>query len=418
MKAIAASYLLPINGKPIHDGMIVCDDDGCIVAVGEKKTLLKTYPDITVDDFPDHLMMPGLVNAHTHLDLLFFPNTGESPQFFNWLVSGWDHRKKMTPADRRHCLEEGMQQLLRAGTTSVGDVGQYVGVVSQAANSPLRMVLFPEILTGGDTSIMENYESAFQQLEEIMGSSSSRLTGGIAPYAAYTLSKNLLKVLTQQSREMKIPLKIHVAESFQEMQFFYESTGEIAEKLFPQMGWASQLPPEYRKTPIQYLESIGFLEGKPTLVGCNHLSETDLQSIAKSGAKVIHSPRSNAYLKLGLPPLKKLLSLGIPVAIGTDGTSSLHSLSVWDEMRYMMDHYPEGERPEPLDLLKMATLHGARALGLEKSVGSLESGKMADLLLIRLPKESSLSDLPAWLVSHVTPREIAAVFIEGKRVKV
>ncbi len=416
MKILTAPFILPITSSPIVDGAVVIDD-GQIVSIGKRDELLKQYPQTVTEEWAGSVLMPGLVNAHTHFDLLFLEAKGETINFFEFLIAGWNHRNKLNPTDRRYCLEEGIRQSLRSGTTTVGDAGQYVGVIAQAVNNPMRMVLFPELLSGGDTTIQESYEGALSQVEEILGAGSGRLTAGMAPYAAYTLSRHLLKIVSQQAAQMRLPVKIHVAETFSEMQFFYESKGEIADILFPKMGWKDQIPLEHRKTPVQYLESIGFLETAPTLIGCNHLADPDLQILVKCGAKVVHSPRANAHLKLGIPPIKKLRAQGVPVALGTDGTASLFSLSVWDEMRYIQDHYPDSERPSASDLLKMATLEGACALGLEERIGSLEPGKEADLIAVRIPRELTASDLPSWLVSHVTPREIAAVFVEGKRVK-
>lgn len=415
MKSLTARFVLPITGPVVENGAVVIDDER-IVDIGPRDQVLPRYPEALPEDFPHAVLMPGLVNAHTHLDLLNFSGSGETPQFFDWLVAGWDHRKKMTPAERRHCLEDGIRQLLRCGITSVGDAGQYAGVIPQVINSPIRMVLFPELLSGGEDGIMEGYEGAMSQIDEILGSGSRKIGAGIAPYAAYTLSRHLLKIVSQQARSLRIPVKIHVSETFAEMQFFYESSGEIAEKLFPRMGWADQLPPEHRKTPIQYLESIGFLEAGPTLVGCNHLGENDLQAIARSGAKVVHSPRASAHLKLGSPPLRKLRDLRIPVALGTDGTGSLHSLSIWDEMRYIRNHYPETEQPSPEELLAMATMEGARALGLADRIGSIEAGKEADIIAVRIHRDLSADQLLPRLIDNTTEREIAAVFIEGQRV--
>lgn len=418
MKALTAAFVLPISGPIIPDGAVLVDD-GRILEVGPRSEILLRHANAETEDFPHAVLMPGLVNAHTHLDLLNFDGrsaSGEALDFFDFLAHSWNHGKKLTPAARRQCVDDGIRQLLRSGTTCVGDTGHYVGVIPQTANSPMRMVLFPELLTGGDADILEGYEGAFAQVDEILDSKSTRLSAGLAPYAAYTLSRHLLKILSQHARELRIPVKIHVAETFAEMQFFYESTGEIADKLFPAMGWANQLPPEHRKTPIQYLDSIGFLENA-TLVGCNHLADNDIQSIANSRARVVHSPRSNANLKLGHPPIRKLRDQGVSVALGTDGSGALYSLSLWDEMRFILNHYPEAEKPAPDDLLKMATLEGAKALGLSDRIGTLEAGKSADLIAVRVNTDVPAANFAASLIENTTDREIAAVFVEGKRVK-
>lgn len=404
--------MLPITSPPIENGLVVVDE-GKIIDIGPQ-SLLSQYPNAEVEEYPHSVLMPGLVNAHTHLSLINFDST--SLDFYDRLTAGWEYRKKQTLSDGRHSLEDGIRQLLLSGTTCVGDAGQYVGLIPQALNSQMRMVLFPEILSGGETpAVQEAYESAFAQVEEIQGTRSGRITAGIAPYAAYTLSRHLLKVIAQQAQHMRMPVQIHVSETFSEMQFFYESTGEIAEKLFPKIGWEGKMPPAHRRTPVQYLESIGFLETAPALIGCNHLADPDLQILAKTGSKVVHSPRANARLRLGTPPLAKLRQAGVTVGLGTNGP--LHSLSLWDEMRAIQDHYPDADRPPADTLLQMATLNGAKALGLEEKIGSLEAGKEADLIAVRVPKESSLKEFPSWLVSNATDREIEAVFIQGKRIK-
>ncbi len=414
---LRAKFILPIHDDPIEDGGVLISDEGKIVAIGSCDDIRKKFPSVKEQEFHQHVLMPGLVNAHTHLDLLSFQGTGESPQFMDWILGFWAHRRKQTLSDRRQCLEQGFYQLLHAGITTVGDVGQFFGLISQVVNHPIRAVLFPELITGGDPTIQDSYEAIFTQLEEIMGQSHPRVTAGLAPFAPYTLSKHLLKIIAQQAHDLKIPLKIHVSETFAEMQFFYESSGEIADRLFPHLGWEGQLPPAHRKTPVQYLESIGFLDARPTLVGGNQLSNPDIDILAKTGCKLVHAPRSNAHLKLGHPPLKKLREMRVPIGLGTDTCAAIFTLSIWDEMRYINDHYPDAERPSPRELLSMATIEGAKCLGVDRFVGTLEPGKNADLIAVHVPRDLDQETLQHWLVSQATHRDVEAVWIEGQSVK-
>ncbi len=414
LKVFSARFVLPITQPVIEDGAIALEE-GRIVEIGAHDAIHAKYPDASREDFSQCVLLPGLVNAHAQIEMLNFIEGGASVNYYNWLMAGWDYRMRLAPSDRRRCLEEGIRQLVHSGTTTVGDVGRYTGIIPQAANAPIRMVLFPEILTGEGSLVSEDYETVFSQVEEILGTRAPRLGSGLAPFAAYTLSRHLLKVIAEQGAALRIPVKIHVSETFAEMQFFYESKGEIADRLFPRIGW-SELPPEHRKTPVQFLQSIGFLENAPILIGCNHLSDPDLKILAAAGCKVVHTPRANAHLKLGTPPLKKLKGSGITVALGTDGT--VDSLSLWDEMRHLLSHSSEGEKLDAEELLRMATLGGARALGVADRIGSLDRGKEADLIAVRVPKELKADEVARWLIANVTPREIAAVFVEGNRVKV
>ncbi|HSA60396.1 MAG TPA: amidohydrolase family protein, partial [bacterium] len=127
MRALRAPFILPISQKPIPDGVVVIED-GRIVDVGPAAKLLSEYPSAEREDYSHAVLMPGLVNAHTHLDLMNFDGktaSGESLEFFDWLTLGWNHRRSLTPAGRRQCFDDGIRQLLRSGTTCVGDAGQY-----------------------------------------------------------------------------------------------------------------------------------------------------------------------------------------------------------------------------------------------------------------------------------------------------
>ncbi len=412
MKIIAAAYVLPIT-KPLLEKGAVAIEDGRIVEVGPVSDLQARFPEAEVEDFPQCVLMPGLVNAHTQLDLLHADRA--SSDFFGHLLALWLYRKTIPPATRRQALEEGFRFLLQTGVTCAGDVGHYIGVVPQAANSPLRLTLFPELVSGGKTHVTEDYETAFLQIDEVQASVSDRLHVGLAPYSAYTLSRHFLKIISQSENADTMPIKIHAAETFAEMQFFYESKGEIAEKIFPALGW-NEMPPAYRKTPVQHLESIGFLTKNTALLGANHLADPDLDILSKIKCGLIHTPRFNARWKLGHPPLKKLMERKIPIALGTDITGAVDSLSLWDDMRFLRDHYAE-DAPSPEDILRMATLNGARVLGWGDRVGSLEADKDADLIAVRFPRETSESDLLATVIDHTGPRDIAAVFIQGHRIK-
>ncbi|QQR79741.1 MAG: amidohydrolase family protein [Deltaproteobacteria bacterium] len=219
-KAYSANFILPITSKPLTDAVLVVDDRE-IIDIGTKSEIQHRYPSLEIEDCGQSVIIPGLVNAHTHLDLLFF-NAGNvdgiKTSFFETLIASWLFQKSQTLTDRRQAIDEGIHQLTRSGTTTVGDTGQFFGLIPQSVNAPLRMVLFPEILTGGDSNIQEAYEAAFSQVDEIQASNSYKVTAGIAPYAGYTLSKHLLKIVSQQAAQL--PVKIHAAETFSEMQFF------------------------------------------------------------------------------------------------------------------------------------------------------------------------------------------------------
>lgn len=410
MQILSAPYLLDKKAK-LKENQAIVIDQGIITEVGSVPDLVQKYPQAERKDFAGSILLPGLVNAHTQLESLSLepttPRPNEAAPMSSWLLRSWEHRKHITPVDRRSHLKEGIQKLLECGTTSVGDVGNYVGVVGSLPKDSLRMVLYAELFTSAEPSVQTDYEALMTIVDEIAALDTPHLRPGIFPYSAYTVSSSLLKIFSQNTKQSKASLKIHAAESFAEMQFFFESTGEFADVLFPKLGW-DQLPPAHRKTPIQFLDSIGFLSSQPALVGCTQLADGDIQTIARRGAKVIFTPRHQAALQLGVPPLKKLRKAGIPVGLGTNGGS----VSLWDEMRFVLAREKEAE-----SLWQMATLEGAEVLGLANEIGSLETGKRADVIVVKFPKKAG-SDPLTTLIQETNERQIEAVFIDGKEAKI
>ncbi|MBI2067224.1 MAG: amidohydrolase family protein [Deltaproteobacteria bacterium] len=414
MKILSASYLLPIFSPPIREGAVVIDKEK-IVETGPRKKIEKKYPTASREEFDNAVLMPGLVNADSHLELSSLEGT-TSPSFIDWFFACLEHQQKITPEERRRNIQEGSQRLLRSGTTCIGDVGGYTGIVSDIAETPLRMVLFPEIMTSAGESISDHYQASLEIVEEILSRQSERITAGIAPYSAYTLSRHLLKIIAVHARQTKIPVKIHAATSFAEMQFFFESRGEIAEALFPRLGWTDSLPPAHRKTPIEFLHSIGFLESAPILVGCPHLSDKDLPLLVRSKSKVVWRPRVQKYFQLGETPVSKIQKAKIPLGLGTNGLGGRHSLSLWDEMRAVKAACTAE------DLIRLATEGGARVLGLQDQIGTIEKGKKADLICVKIPlslvKSRSRAALFQHLVDQTTEKEILATYIDGQSIKV
>jgi cytosine/adenosine deaminase-related metal-dependent hydrolase len=253
-------------------------------------------------------------------------------------------------------------------------------------------------------------------VDEVMALDHPKIRAGLAPYAPYTLSKNLLKIFYQHIKQLQISLQIHASESFAEMEFFYDSKGDIANILFPYIGWGENLPPPHQKTPIQFLNDIEFLQVKPALAGCVHLGPTDLALIANSGSSVIHCPRSNETLNVGRAPLRKILSQKIPVALGSECRACNSNLSIWEEMRAARDLETEGEPLSSEELLKMATWGGARALNLDKEIGSLEKGKWADFLVLEGPSGADLSNVLDRVVREGEGKKVLKRWVGGEEV--
>ncbi len=423
MKLYLAKYLLPVSSDPIQEAAMLVHKDR-IHEIGTAQALRKKYPDVKVEEeFGNSILMPGLVNAHLHLELsraepyqwLDYADPSGEANFVRWLIATSKYQDSLKPEDKRTGLEHGLKGLKKSGTTCIGDLSSFDGSFQSYVNSGLRVLAHAEVMNINQKIAQDRFESALAYVDEVLNSDHPRVKVGLAPFAPYTLSKNLLKIFYQHLKNLQIPLQIHCSQSFAEMEFFYDSKGDIANLLFPYIGWGDKLPPPHQKTPVQYLNSIEFLQIKPALVGCVHMGPTDIALIANSGSSIIYTPKADEILRLGKMPLGKMIAHKIPTGIGSDSLACNNSLSLWEEMRKILElHENEEEQITPLHVLMMATLGGAHNLGLQKEIGSLEKGKLADFIVLDAPEETSLTNVVEQVVRKGAPERVKKVFIGGE----
>jgi len=209
----------------------------------------------------------------------------------------------------------------------------------------------------------------------------------------------------------KLPRQMHLAESREESDFFFDATGKIATELFPHVRWDDYLPSPLRTSATAWLDTLGVLDGSVTAVHGVHLTPADMELLLQRGVGVVLCPRSNDKLDVGIAPAALLKKRGIPLALGTDSLASNDSLSLWDEMRFLLDTFSGVFTPA--EALEMATLGAARALSLADRIGSLEAGKRADFLLVELPGGVTDTTLHETLIQA---GDLFEVFIAGSPV--
>lgn len=423
MQIISAKYVITMTQDVIVSGAVAVEN-GEVIDVGREEDLIHRYEGATHEDYPHHVVMPGLINCHTHLDMSLYQNyekdpvrnEGQSIEYIDWLQGNIQYKKNIDPSQQRLAVEWGIEECLQSGTTCIADMSSYEGIFPILEHKGLRAVLFPEVLSITNEVTKDLFESAMAIIEKYMDHDSDLISVGAGPYSTYTLSRNILKIMSQFSRNAEIPLMIHAAESFAEMEFFNDSTGSIATKLFPNIGW-DEMPPERHQTPIQYLSQIGFLDASPLLVGCTQITDKDMDHISQSGSKIVITPRSHMNLGQGKAPLKDILKKHICAVLGTDGIPSVDTLSLWDEMRAFVRFNNDLVALSGYDVLSMVTTKAAAALGLGDEVGSLEKGKKADMILIDVSDIPQEGDLLMNLIQNVTNFHIKSVMIGGRNVK-
>lgn len=424
MKLYLSKYILPITSDPLENAAMLVHK-GRIHHVGDSEKLKKKYAEAEIIDLGNSILMPGLVNAHTHLELsksepyqwLDYADPSGEANFIRWLIAISKYQDSLTPEDKRNALNQGLASFRKSGTTALGDITSYDGSFQSYEQSGLRVVSFAEVMNINQKASQDRFETALAFIDEVMSADHPKIKAGLAPFAPYTLSKNLLKIFYQHLKTLQIPLQIHTSQSFAEMEFFYDSKGDIANILFPYIGWGDKLPPPHQKTPIQYLSSIEFLQIKPALVGCVHMGPTDLALIANSGSSIVYTPKVDSTLRLGQVPLAKIIAHNIPTGLGSESLACNSTLSIWDEMRKVLElHASDAEHVTPQHVLTMGTLGGAHNLGLQKEIGSLEKGKLADFIVLENLNETTLNNITEQVVQKGGPELLRKVFVGGETI--
>jgi len=381
MQIFAASYLLPISSPPITGGALAVDNER-IVAVGTLAEVRASCAGPVVD-FPGSVLLPGLVNAHTHLELTHFPSwklrkaLDYLPQtYLDWVSQVVKIKRTLTQDELVLSVREGMRLSVASGTTAVGDIVSDYTLVPLYQEALLKGRFFLEALGHDPVQCEALLERMKRQLEQPFGS----LLPGLSPHTPHTVSKDLFRGVQALSRNYRVKKAIHLSESADEASFMHDTTGPIAEELYPMAHWESFLPSPMKTTSTQFLDSLGVLDASTLAIHAVHITPADAAILKRCGVTVVLCPRSNQRLAVGVAPHKLLKSLGIPLALGTDSLASNDSLSLWDELRFLHELAPE--HFTPFELLLMATLGGARALGIDADAGSLEVGKRADFQVV------------------------------------
>lgn len=413
-----ARYLVPISGASLEGGALVVRH-GQIVDLGSKKAMTAAHPRAAVVDFgDDSVLLPPLVNAHTHLELTHFPQwaaqRGEHSapsDFIDWILRIIRVKRALAPDLFAASLRDGIRACLAAGTGAVGDILSWLPARDQYRNAPLYGRLYLETLGLDPAGNRQMLRGLGKISDECLA---GRLRLGLAPHSPYNLSGEYLESLFDYARRHGLPLSTHLAESAAEVEFLLGSKGPIAERLYPLVGWRDMLPPPARRRPVPYLAERGGLVADNLLVHGVQVDADECRAIARAGASVVLCPRSNRHLGVGLAPVESYRKAGVNLALGTDSLASNDSLSVWDELAFARRAF--SGRLAPRELLCMATCNGARALGLGADMGGFAPRMGAHFQVLRCAALPSLGELDEFLVSPGRTAEVRALYLAGREV--
>jgi cytosine/adenosine deaminase-related metal-dependent hydrolase len=420
----SARWILPISSALVPDGAIAVEGER-IVAVGQRAAIVAQFPEATVCDFGEAAILPGLVNAHSHLELTAmrgFLETEES-DFSAWLKKLTVARvERMTSDDLYVSAAWGACEAARAGITCLGDASDAAGESMKALRDVgLRGTVYQESFGPDPRLVNENFEKLKTKVSLLHEHQTPLVQAGVSPHAPYTVCGAQLEMIADFAIAEKLPLMMHAAESAAEDLFMREARGLFADGL-AKRGIQWQAP---GVSTIQYLEKLGVLRTRPLLAHCINVNDADIETIKQAGARVAHCPKSNAKLGHGRAPFAKFLNARIAVGLGSDSVASNNTCDIIEEARFAVLLARAGRRKDD-DLamidakvaLSSATIEGARALGFNGQIGELKAGLQADFIAVSLNGAHQLPsyDPVSTLIFASSGRDVVMTVVAGREV--
>ncbi len=392
---VSARWVLPVSGEPIADGAVLVGPDGRLAAVGRDADVPRPArrDDVRLGEAA---LLPGLVNAHSHLELTALRGLVRDLPFFDWIRTVRAIKDALEPAAFRASARWGVLEGFAAGITTSGDTGPTLEAAAALDELGARGVAFHEVYGPDPARCADVMAEAERALEALEPHRSERVAIGIAPHAPYTVSEELLRALTALARRRGLRTAMHAAESAEERAFVEDGRGPFAEHLASR-GIAVR--PRGAST-VGWLAQAGFLATRPLLIHCVTAGPADLECAAAAGATVAHCPWSNAALGHGRADFGRMRRLGLVVGAGTDSVAAGGGLDLFAVARHAAVGLGPSSGLSARDLLHLATAGGAGALRLE-GVGTLSEGAWGDLAAVRL-------DRPAAAAAGEGPEEAVA----------
>ena len=417
-----ASWVLPVSSPPIEDGAIAISGDR-IADVGARSLLKTRFPTAEIRNFGMAAILPGLINAHSHLELTAMRSflEREESDFTAWLRKlTFARLERMTAEDRYVSALCGACEAVRAGVTAVADASDDAAESIRAlVDAGLRGVVFQESFGPDPKLAVENFEKLKTKVTRLREQETALIRVGVSPHAPYTVCGPQLELIAQFAMAEKLPLMMHAAESAAEESLLREGRGAFADGLLNRsIEWRAP-----GMSSIQYLKRHHILDTAPLLAHCIRVDDADIETLKESDARVAHCPKSNAKLGHGRAPFASFLEREVPVGIGSDSVASNNTCDILEEARFaiLMARSEIGCRSgsgrlDSNDALRAATWGGAQALKLGDQVGELRQGLQADFAVVSL---SGAHQLPSYdpvstLIFASSGRDVVLTVVAGR----
>ena len=407
-----ARWVLPISRPPFPHGTVV-EHDGRIVYVGERSGA----PYGTDVDLGNAALMPGLVNAHTHLELTVMRGFLEDLDFRSWIFRLTRARREaLAPEALIDSARFGIAEGLLAGITTYADTNESGAPFRAMLDMGVRGISYQEVFGPDPAQCVDALAGLRGKVDALRREATALVRAGVSPHAPYSVCDALFEGTSAFAIEEGLPVAVHIAESADESSLVQHALGGWAEShrsrgidVVPRAG-----------SPIRLLERVGVLDARPLLIHCVRVDDGDVGAIARRDCAIAHCPASNAKLGHGIAPLTDFLGAGIRVGIGSDSVASNNRMDLLDEARLaILMQRARTARFNVIsatEAIELATLGGARALGLASEIGSLEVGKSADLAAFPLesPRATPVYDPASALVFAASGRMATFVAVGGR----
>lgn len=353
-----------------------------------------------VIDARESLVMPGLIDGHTHIAMSLFRNYADDLPLMEWLKTRiWPLEEKLTAQDVYWGSMLGVAELIRSGVTCFSDMYFFMEETAKAVEEAGIRAVLARGLVGGDNDDGRRFEETRKLYKSWHNGAGGRIKVMVGPHAPYTCSPGYLRKVVELARELNVGIHIHIA----------ESADEVEESL-----------KNYGKSPVRHIYDLGLFDIPTVAAHCVHLSDEDIEILAENKVSVVNNPTSNLKLASGFAPVEKMIKKGINVALGTDGPSSNNNLNMFEEMNLAaiinksVNH--DATSIPAITAIKMATVNGAKALGLEKEIASIEVGKKADLIIIdtQKPHFYPRHNIISALAYSAQASDVKTVIVDGK----
>jgi cytosine/adenosine deaminase-related metal-dependent hydrolase len=406
-RRLAARWVIPVEGRPIERGAVLIGTDGRLIAVGPD-AMVPRPPEAVAEAYEHGLLLPGLINTHTHLELTGLSGEPPGPDFAAWILGVRRLKAGRSPEGFLAAARDGLAASHAAGVTTVADTGDSGAVIRALAESGGSGVAYQEVFGPHPDQLGESLAGLQQRVESLGAFAVGRVRIGVSPHAPYTVSGPLYAAVAAWAGAEGLPLATHVAESRAETELLARGEGPFSEAW---RGRGIPLPVPLGRTPVEWLDDHGALSERTLCIHVVQAGPDDVARLVRAGAAVAHCPISNRGHGHGAAPLAAFLERQLRLGLGTDSVLSVGTPDLLSEAR-------AARRLAGLDAvrtLELCTVEGARALGLDSETGSLRTGKWGDCVVLRA-RDGAAGLPPEEQVLASGPPDVLATYVGGRDV--